>query len=123
MNCLPPSKKLPVNSLASSFDNVTNSYKFYWFLAILEHVRENQSRIIPVNDLLARMVSAVWYPINYYRISFGKQDRLSLIANQVGIHTGVPINSNRQEVIRAVQHCLTLERKIAQEILNGILVK
>lgn len=62
------------------------------------------------------MVSAVWYPTNYYRLSFGKQDRLSLIANQVGIYTGLHINSNRQEVIRAVQRCLTIEPEIAREI-------
>lgn len=96
---LPQSNNLPIEYLAASFDNVTNSYKFYWFLAILEHIRENQSPTIIVNNLLARMVAGVWYPTNYFRLSFGKQDRLGQIAVQVGEHTSLPMDSKRQEVI------------------------
>ncbi|GAP06119.1 hypothetical protein ATHL_00965 [Anaerolinea thermolimosa] len=62
---LPYSSILPVSSLASIFDQVTNSYKFYWFLAILEAVRDGEGRILPMQKLLARMTARVWYPINY----------------------------------------------------------
>ena len=37
---LPPSPSLPIPDLAASLRDVTNSYKFYWLLAILDHVRE-----------------------------------------------------------------------------------
>lgn len=80
MTNLPPSTKLPIEHLATCFNNVTNSYKFYWFLSILEHIKENQAPTIPIKHLLAAMVATVWYPTNYFRLSFGKQDRLSLIA-------------------------------------------
>jgi hypothetical protein len=45
--------------LAASFEEVTNSYKFYWFLAILESVRENEGRIFTLDSLLARMIASV----------------------------------------------------------------
>jgi len=31
---------LPIPDLAASLRDVTNSYKFYWLLAILDHERE-----------------------------------------------------------------------------------
>ena len=33
---LPPSLKFPIEHLAACFNRVTNSYKFYWLLSILE---------------------------------------------------------------------------------------
>ena len=81
MTKLPASRDLPVTALEGVFNNVTNSYKFYWFLAIIERVKSTRSRVLPVDDLLARMIASVWYPVHYYRLSLGKQDRLGLIAS------------------------------------------
>lgn len=96
---LPQATNIPVEYLAASFRNVTNSYKFYWLLAILEHIQRppNQS-IISIDQLLARMVAFVWYPTNYFRLSFGKQDQLSHIALQLGAQTHLPINAKRQQI-------------------------
>jgi len=83
MNALPSSRSLPVEYLSASFDNVTNSYKFYWFLAILDHLRNKPSRVIPIHQLTAAMIANAWYPANYFRLSFGKQDRLGQIASNI----------------------------------------
>jgi hypothetical protein len=58
---LPPSSRLPVEHLATSFNSVTNSYKFYWLLAILEHLKETQSRSVSIDQLVARMVAGVMH--------------------------------------------------------------
>lgn len=73
---LPLSPEVAVGRLAGSFNDVTNSYKFFWFLAVLEHVKTSQDAVIPIKDLLAQMVAFVWYPANYFLLSFGKQDQL-----------------------------------------------
>lgn len=57
MLTLPTSPLLPVQHLAAGFDEVTNSYKFYWFLAILKQLQEKQSPRMAIRDLLARMVA------------------------------------------------------------------
>jgi len=116
MVILPQSNNLPVEYLAASFDKVTNSYKFYWFLAILEHIRESQSRKVPINNLLARMVASVWYPTNYFRLSFGKQDRLAQLAVRVGEYTGLSMDRTRQEVIRAIEVNLASDSSFARDI-------
>lgn len=72
---IPNHERLPVNLLAASFNNTAPAYKFYWFLAILEEV-ENGHCHIPKQRIFVGMVAASWYTINYFHISFGKQDQL-----------------------------------------------
>jgi len=113
---LPPSPRLPVEHLSGSFNNVTNSYKFYWFLALLDQIKETQSPLIPVNHLLARMVAGVWYPTNYFRLSFGKQDRLGQIALDLKAAINLPPDAPRQEVINATLDYMSNGSPLAREI-------
>jgi len=103
---LPSSPKLPVEHLAACFNNITNSYKFYWLLAILELIQNGQGPVIPLRDLLAEMVAAVWYPTNYFRLSFGKQDRLGDLALKVGAASGLPYDATKDKVVGHVLHYL-----------------
>ena len=98
---LPPSSRLPIEQLAASFNNVTNSYKFYWLLAILDHVRAGGAATVAIDDLIARMVAGVWYPSNYFRLSFGKQDQLGDAALALCAAAQLPPNAPRAQVIDA----------------------
>jgi hypothetical protein len=42
---------------------------------LLEILKNNQKDFILVNDLIIEMICEVWYPINYFKLSFGKQDK------------------------------------------------
>lgn len=77
-NLLPFSTSLPIESLAACFQKTTNSYKFYWFISILEHFKKNRTAIIPIDELKIIMIASIWYPAVYFNLSFGKQDHLSL---------------------------------------------
>jgi hypothetical protein len=113
---LPSSSHVPVEPLSNIFGKVTNSYKFYWFLAILDYVREKQSPNIPIDELLARMVAGVWYPTNYFRLSFGKQDRLSDIALELKQATGLSQDADRRDVVDAVQSIMREDSSLARKI-------
>lgn len=63
---------LPIHHLTAVFRHTSASYKFYWFLSILKDIESNNRISIPVNDLLIRMVALSWFPINFYKLSFGK---------------------------------------------------
>lgn len=80
---LPPHPELSVSSLASSFNNATNSYKFFWLLSILDHIQANSSRTVNIHDLLIQMVKRAWYPSHYFRLSFGKQDKLAPLSAEL----------------------------------------
>ncbi|PKN92940.1 MAG: HNH endonuclease [Chloroflexi bacterium HGW-Chloroflexi-6] len=106
MLAIPSSQHLPVQYLAAGFNEVTNSYKFYWFLAILEEIQEKRSPCLATRDLLARMVAGVWYPTNYFRLSFGKQDRLGQAAVQLGADANLLMDASRQKII---QHLIAID--------------
>lgn len=72
---LPSSTNLPVNKLAAVFKNTSATYKFYWFIAIIELVEEGHT-LIPKQKLFSRMISNSWYTLNYFHISFGQFDNL-----------------------------------------------
>jgi hypothetical protein len=114
---LPSSSHLSVEHLAASFNNVTNSYKFYWFLAILEGLKRGQTRIMPFRQLIVNMVGNVWYPVNYFRLSFGKQDRLGEIALAVRDDQNLLANTARAEVIQAV---LRYWQRSQSEVARGV---
>ncbi len=99
---LPPTNILPVRYLSSVFNKTTNSYKFYWFLAIMESVNERTNPVISLSELLARMIASVWYPVNYFRISFGKQDRLGNIALKIKAQSELKANAGEDEVFSEV---------------------
>lgn len=75
---LPTSNVLPIHYLSAVFNDATNSYKFYWLLSILNSVKKQETENIILDDLILEMVANVWYPINYFKISFGKQDKLAV---------------------------------------------
>ena len=77
---LPPSDTLPVDRLAGLFARVTNSYKFLFFMALLDEVEASASAPGPLSvhlDELARgMLTRAWYPHTLFRLSFGATDRV-----------------------------------------------
>ena len=72
---LPNSSTLPINALAACFNSTSATYKFYWFLAILQEVEKGNARPLK-KDLFAGMIANAWYTVNYFHVSFGKLDML-----------------------------------------------
>ncbi len=83
MNDLPPNKEIPVGILSSVLNDTTNSYKYYWFLAILDIVQTSDSNEIRIDDLCEKMIESVWYPLNFFKLSFGAQDSFKKIADSI----------------------------------------
>lgn len=79
---LPFSNNLPINKLASVFGSTSATYKFYWLIALIEMVEEGNIEI-PKRKIFARMISNCWYTINYFHISFGKQDNLQIAVEKI----------------------------------------
>ena len=114
---LPVSSRLEIAPLSASFGSVTNSYKFYWFLAILESVRASESQVIPIDALLARMIASVWYPLHYFRLSFGKQDRLGAAANKLRTSVrSLDANASQIDIREVALTHLSTKSPLSQEI-------
>ena len=94
---LPNSNGLPVNLLAACFNNTSATYKYYWFLSVLQSV-ENQNMTIPKKELFARMISNAWFTVNYFHVSFGKQDLIQDAVRIVNKIENISIHE-KQEIV------------------------
>jgi hypothetical protein len=105
MTQLPESDELDIASLSAVFQNTTNSYKFYWFLAILDHLQENGERLIlSKQDIALRMLANVWYPLDYYKLSFGGQDGFKQVAASISSKIEVDNSLNAPSLLQQFTH-------------------
>lgn len=72
-----------IAKLSSSFNNVTNTYKHYWFWSIIELLQENPKSGYSFEEIGFKMLELVWYPLTFYKLSFGKQDSFVSIAQGI----------------------------------------
>lgn len=94
---LPESKDLPINLLAASFNKTSATYKFYWLLSILQSVEKGNLKIYK-KDLFSRMISNAWFTVNYFNISFGKQDLIQDAIRTINLIENITIDEKRESV-------------------------
>ncbi|CAI2768611.1 HNH endonuclease domain-containing protein [Flavobacterium collinsii] len=100
---LPNSQLLSVDKLSSVFSSTSATYKFYWFLAILELVDEGNTHILKRN-LFSRMISNSWYTVNYFHVSFGKQDLIQDSVKRILEIEGLTINENKNIINEVLEN-------------------
>ena len=67
-------------------------------MSILQIHAKTGMLYISVWDIVSRMVANAWYPIHYFRLSFGKSDSLSVIINELHRLTQIPIDASTDEI-------------------------
>ncbi len=106
---LPESSELDISRLARVFADRTNSYKFYWLLSILDDLKEKNQSIISLNDIALRMVAGVWYPLDYFKLSFGNQDGFKPISDFVSKRMTVDHSKNSSTLFEQLKAKLIIE--------------
>ncbi len=77
MQSLPSNNKLSISKLTQVFNSTSASYKFYWFISFLQLFAKNKDvERINVRDILIQMICNAWYPVVYFKLSFGYSDQL-----------------------------------------------
>ena len=102
---LPISKSISTRHLNRVFDNTTATYKFYWLLSILELFVKHRKTRMNMWEISSYMVANAWYPVNYFRLSFGKSDSLSnaILDLQKLKSKELPINIKRKDLVSALE--------------------
>lgn len=108
---LPEYNHLDIAKLSSVFRDTTNSYKFYWFLSILDSLRDNGENIISQKDIALRMLANVWYPLDYFKLSFGKQDSFKKVAQFISSKIAVDNRPNSQNIFEQI-NCRFSEKEL-----------
>lgn len=113
---IPQSDILTTGRLGKVFSNTVATYKFFWFVSILQiHAKTGNLRI-SVWDIVIRMVANAWYPIHYFRLSFGKSDSLFDIVMRLQQITQIPIDANAETVVSGITD--RLEDRQIRGLLN-----
>ena len=97
----PASNNLPINLLSACFNRTTSTYKYYWFLAILQSLENGRSNI-PKIEIFSRMIANSWYTVNYFNISFGKQDLIQKAILSINQSEKIPINEKKEVVFNRI---------------------
>jgi hypothetical protein len=94
------------------FNNTTNSYKYLFFISLLELLKtsEFKSKKITYKELGSMMLAYAWYPKKYFRLSFGKQDQIDKFLEQL-------IFARKLMPIGTIYKKLLLESSLDLEIL------
>jgi hypothetical protein len=74
------------NEIIKVFQSTTNSYKYYWWYSILQLVKKKENKTFKFDEIAIQMIVFAWYPINYYKLSLGKQDQLAKYVKELKSH-------------------------------------
>lgn len=94
---LPEDDLLPIQFLSATFKKTSATYKYYWFLSLIQ-LAEEEGLKIEKNRVFARMLANAWYTVNYFKVSFGTQDKVHEAAMFFKEKKNVSIEFSRQKV-------------------------
>ena len=109
---------LTTNRLGKIFSNTVATYKYFWFVSIMQIHAQTDNPQISVWDIVIRMVANAWYPIHYFKLSFGKSDSLFDIVMELQRITQISIDANADAIIDGLTARLD-DRKI-KRLLNTL---
>ena len=77
---LPTSERVNVAVLTRIFADTTNSYKYLFFLSLLDILnRRNFEVLSPISfqEMIVEMLANAWFPHTFFKLSFGAQDQIA----------------------------------------------
>lgn len=77
---LPKSDTVNVSALSRLFKKTTNSYKYLFFISLLDILERRQFEALsPISfrEIIIEMLANAWYSHTYFKLSFGIQDKIS----------------------------------------------
>jgi len=114
---LPMDENLPINLLGGIFNNKSESYKLFWFKAIIDAVCEGKE-VISYDELINRMISEAWYMVSEFRLNLGPSDAIERIIKEMAKHQNFKPGEKKVNIIRYLNECTSKDIKKLKDILN-----
>jgi phage repressor protein C with HTH and peptisase S24 domain len=118
---LPASGCVSVGRLACVFNKTTNSYKYIFFQSILKVLHETGFQIsrIDFHRLGEEMLMLAWYPHTYYRLSFGVQDQVGKMLDDLNVNAdGQSVTDLVDSIHKNREACRQLMRFVPYRLLS-----
>lgn len=101
---LPYTENLEIRSLSRLFDNMSESYKIFWFQAILNKVVEGKE-ILTYDELVDEMITDAWYMVTEYKLNLGPADGLEGLIHDIFRVSGLRSIEKKEHVIAFLEQC------------------
>lgn len=101
---LPYSETIDIKYLARLFDKKSESYKLFWFLAIVNMVSDGKS-YLTYNELIDEMVADSWYMVTEYRLNLGPSDTLEALVKYIYEISGFKTDEKRDNILSYLNRC------------------
>lgn len=115
---IPQREALSTGCLSRVFRDTVATYKYYWFISLLDVCVHHRQLRIPIWELITRMVANAWYPIHYFRLSFGKSDSMYGAIGRLRELTGLPVDADLQQVQQTLKSCVDRGDTSVKQVLR-----
>ncbi len=113
-----PRPTLWVAAVERTFDETTNSYKFFWMLALLDELERGAGPAIPLSALVAGMLAGASRFLRQTGGRFGARDRLPELLERLCLAEGVSPNASPEEIRAAALRRLETGDRLARELMS-----
>lgn len=118
---LPSSEYLNTTALSKLFSRTTNSYKFLFFISILDLLKEREFQStgqIGFFDLTVEMLVKAWIPYKEFDLSFGVQDTITSKIDDLDLKPSLDLGKNDKQVLR--QAIISADLKNAERLMDFV---
>ncbi len=102
---------LDTDKFARMFNNKSQSYKFYWFEAILNLIKDTEEDLT-FDEIINEMICEAWHTVTHYHLHLGPtlngraENFLEHAINTININTPeLSQNPSKEELITAIKKC------------------
>lgn len=105
--------------------NMATSYKAYWLMGIIEYITEKEVSRVKFEDIMNRMIVNAWYPTTMYKLSFGRQDKLSYVVQYLSqtypslnelSREKLLFNLENSEFLKSDKHLIVEKKKLTMMV-------
>lgn len=95
---LPIRPELNIFALSSLFDDMSESYKIYWFQSIMDGVKQGTQNMT-FDEIINRMILHAWYPVSEHRLKLGPSDTLEKTVYHVHELSGLSSSAPEKDIL------------------------
>jgi hypothetical protein len=118
---LPIADNLNISALAGLFDSRATSYKYLYFLSLLDILKRiNFARLsaISFREIIVEMLANAWYPHKFFKLSFGTIDQIANKLDALELEITEPILKFRDPDKKILRN--TINNQNIEDIINSI---
>lgn len=101
---LPYSEQVSINYLSKLFEKKSESYKLFWFQAIVNKVISGKQELT-YSELVDEMIADAWYMVSEYKLNLGPSDNLEALIHYVKWISGMKTSEKKENIIRFLENC------------------